>query len=263
MICNREPFKRCCCSTLDFKKDIFLPRRRTVSVSVPSIMSSRESINISVYLPEEPRCGFVEKMRKNRILSKDNLMYSLERSVFPFLENEVKSNPPKSLGQDILPSLATTIWSSSMLRTEDLPSQATANGNSSTLRSVESLKSIKLPPIILDVKAKQDILIFVLSLPADIQKYIYKEFLEIEILYNKINNFVLYRCSDLSRETTTILSRYVKIIINNKKLKKYFISKSEIFKTIFKQKTNKKTIFSLVTNYYEDFSLAWVWMIHH
>jgi hypothetical protein len=101
------------------------------------------------------------------------------------------------------------------------------------------------------------------SLPDDIKMYIYKEFLETEIKYRIINTFFKTKCNDLSNKSSSILQRYVFIILHNKKLKDMFLQKSKSFKMVYEIKKEKKQLFDLITNPYKDFALGWMFTEYH
>jgi hypothetical protein len=111
---------------------------------------------------------------------------------------------------------------------------------------------------------KKNLFKFIESLPDDIKNYIYKEFFELDLKYNIINIHFTEKCGDLKRESTQILSRYVKIVLNNEKLRYLFLKRSKDFSEIYKTKTNNKVIFeSINKGYYYDFALAWIWRHYH
>ena len=101
------------------------------------------------------------------------------------------------------------------------------------------------------------------SLPDDIKKYIYKEFLETEIKYKIIHTFFEIECNSLSCKSSLILTKYVIIILNNKKLKDMFMQNVPSFKTICERKKTVKQFYTLISNPYEDFAVAWMFNQYH
>jgi len=102
------------------------------------------------------------------------------------------------------------------------------------------------------------------SLPEDIKKYIYKEFLELEVKYNVINNYFTNKCGDMSIASSDILAKYIKIIINNDKLKDLFIERSNEFNTMYKRKIERKEhYFDLIKGFYRDFAVGWIYIRYH
>ena len=121
------------------------------------------------------------------------------------------------------------------------------------------------PVEVVDIKLKNDvpILTFVKSLPEDIQKYIYKEFFETNMRYHFVYDTVIPKCSSLTNESIYNLSYYIKLIINDINLKKYFMNNSTHFKMIFTKKSKGEKMFSLITDYYHDFALSWAMSVYH
>ena len=104
---------------------------------------------------------------------------------------------------------------------------------------------------------------FIESLPDDIKNYIYTEFIEIDFKYEIINKYFLTKCGCLTKDTSSVLAKYVKIIINNEKLRDLFLKRSINFVKIYEYKLKNKKFFSLIEGYYNDFALAWIWAQYH
>jgi hypothetical protein len=111
---------------------------------------------------------------------------------------------------------------------------------------------------------KSKLFVMIQSLPDDIKKYIYKEFLELEIKYNVINNHFLNKCRHMTTASSDVLAKYVKIIINNDKLRDLFIERSSEFNAMYKSKIERKEqYFTLIKGFYKDFAVGWIYIRYH
>ena len=111
---------------------------------------------------------------------------------------------------------------------------------------------------------KSKLFVMIQSLPDDIKKYIYKEFFELELKYDVIKNHLLNKCNDMTISSSDVLAKYVKIIINNEKLRDLFIERSSEFNRLYKHKIErKKQYFTLIKGFYKDFAVGWIFMCYH
>jgi hypothetical protein len=106
---------------------------------------------------------------------------------------------------------------------------------------------------------------FLDKLPDDIKKYIYVNFFELELKFSTVMNYMIIDCRSLTAEPTKNLKKYVKIIINNEKLKKMFLEKSTSFKGTYNYLTHTKTKFYNIARNdpYYNFALHWTMNQHH
>jgi hypothetical protein len=105
---------------------------------------------------------------------------------------------------------------------------------------------------------------FLDKLPDDIKKYIYLNFFELELKFTTINQHIMIDCSSLTSEPTKKLKKYVKIIMNNKKLKEMFLEKSATFKCTYNYIKNNDIVYDIAVNDpYYNFAIYWTFHEHH
>ena len=135
--------------------------------------------------------------------------------------------------------------------------------------NVRTIRMLRESPIVnVDsgrvIMTNEEIKKFLDNLPDDIKKYIYVNFFELELKFSTVINYMMIDCQHLNRESTKKLKKYVKIIINNKKLKEMFLEKSSSFKGTYNYLKYNGTIFDIAKDDpYYNFALSWTLHQHH